>query len=139
MPSIFTRIIDGELPGHFVWKDDQAVAFMTIQPIRPGHLLVIPRAEIDHWDALPEATSTHLMRVSQRIARALKDVYSPLRVGLMIAGLEVPHTHLHLLPIDEMGDLSFMKARGADAASLAAEAQKIRAALRAHGHREADF
>ena len=66
------------------------------------------------------------MRVSQRIARALKDVYSPLRVGLMIAGLEVPHTHLHLLPIDEMGDLSFMKARGADAASLAAEAQKIR-------------
>ena len=139
MPSIFTRIIDGELPGHFVWKDDQAVAFMTIQPIRPGHLLVIPRAEVDHWDALPEATSMHLMRVSQRIARALKDVYSPLRVGLMIAGLEVPHTHLHLLPIDEMGDLSFMKARGADAASLAAEAQKIRAALRAHGHREAEF
>ena len=81
----------------------------------------------------------HLMRVSQRIARALKDVYSPLRVGLMIAGLEVPHTHLHLLPIDEMGDMSFMKAHAADAASLAAEAQKIRAALRAHGQPEADF
>ena len=87
-------------PGHFVWKDDQAVAFMTIQPIRPGHLLVVPRAEVDHWDTLPEATSAHLMLVSQRIARALKEVYSPLRVGLMIAGLEVPHTHLHVLPLD---------------------------------------
>mgnify|MGYP003507990978 CR=1 FL=1 len=73
MPSIFTRIIDGELPGHFVWKDDQAVAFMTIQPIRPGHLLVIPRAEVDHWDTLPEATSAHLMPASPRLARALKE------------------------------------------------------------------
>ena len=139
MPSIFTRIIDGELPGHFVWKDDQAVAFMTIQPIRPGHLLVIPRGEVDHWDTLPEATSAHLMLVSQRIARALKEVYSPLRVGLLIAGLEVPHTHLHVLPLDNMSDMSFAKAHTADAAALAAEAQKIRAALRAHGHREADF
>jgi histidine triad (HIT) family protein len=79
------------------------------------------------------------MLVSQRIARVLKEVYSPLRVGLMIAGLEVPHTHLHLLPLDNMGDMSFAKAHTADAASLAAEARKIRAALRAHGHREADF
>lgn len=139
MPSIFTRIIDGELPGHFVWKDTLAVAFMTIQPIRPGHLLVVPRAEVDHWDDLPEATSAHLMLVAQRIARAQKAVYAPLRVGLMIAGLEVSHTHLHLLPIDEMGDLSFARAHGADAATLAAEAQKLRAALRAGGHREADF
>jgi len=139
MPSIFTRIIDGELPGHFVWKDALAVAFMTIQPIRPGHLLVVPRAEGDHWDDLPEATSAHLMLVAQRIARAQKAVYAPLRVGLMIAGIEVPHTHLHVLPIDEMGDLSFARAHGADAATLAAEAQKLRAALRAGGHREADF
>ena len=139
MPSIFSRIIAGELPGHFVWKDEHAVAFMTIQPIRPGHLLVVPRAEVDHWDDLPEATSAHLMLVAQRIARAQKAVYAPLRVGLMIAGIEVPHTHLHVLPIDEMGDLSFARAHGADAATLAAEAQKLRAALRAGGHREADF
>ena len=116
-----------------------ALAFMTIQPIRPGHLLVVPRAEVDHWDDLPEATSAHLMLVAQRIARAQKAVYAPLRVGLMIAGIEVPHTHLHVLPIDEMGDLSFARAHGADAATLAAEAQKLRAALRAGGHREADF
>ena len=88
MPSIFTRIIDGEFPGHFVWKDEQAVAFMTIQPVREGHLMVIPRAEIDHWDDLPEALAAHLMVVSQRIARALKDVFPCRRIGMMIAGLE---------------------------------------------------
>ena len=74
MPSIFTRIINGELPGHFVWKDAEAVAFLTIQPIRDGHLLVIPRAEIDHWDDLPEALSNHLMSISQRTTKALKAV-----------------------------------------------------------------
>ncbi len=139
MPSIFTRIIDGEFPGHFVWKDEQAVAFMTIQPVREGHLMVIPRAEIDHWDDLPEALAAHLMVVSQRIARALKDVFPCQRIGMMIAGLEVPHTHMHVVPIDDLGDLSFAKARSADAVRLADEATRIRAALRAHGHKEADF
>ena len=139
MPSIFTRIIDGEFPGHFVWKDEQAVAFMTIQPVREGHLMVIPRAEIDHWDDLPEPVAAHLMIVSQRIARALKDVFPCRRIGMMIAGLEVPHTHLHVVPIDDLGDLSFAKARAADAVRLAAEATRIRAALRARGHQEADF
>ena len=139
MPSIFTRIIDGEFPGHFVWKDEQAVAFMTIQPVREGHLMVIPRAEIDHWDDLPEPVAAHLMIVSQRIARALKDVFPCRRIGMMIAGLEVPHTHLHVVPIDDLGDLSFAKARSADAVRLAAEATRIRAALRARGHQEADF
>lgn len=138
MPSIFTRIIDGELPGHFVWKDPHAVAFMTIQPFRAGHVLVVPRAEVDHWDDLPEATAAHLMVVSHRIARALKDVYPCLRIGMIIAGLEVPHTHLHVIPIDEMGDLSFARARNADAATLAAEAQRIRTALRERGHTEAE-
>lgn len=137
MPSIFTRIIDGELPGHFVWKDAVAVAFLTIQPIRDGHVLVIPRAEIDHWDALPEDIAAHLMTVSQRIARALKAVYRPTRVGLMIAGLEVPHTHLHVMPIDELGDLSFARARGATPEILAENARLIREALVAQGHPEA--
>lgn len=139
MPSIFTRIINGEFPGHFVWKDEQAVAFMTIQPVREGHLMVIPRAEIDHWDDVPEALAAHLMNVSQRIARALKDAFPCRRIGMMIAGLEVPHTHLHVVPIDDLGDLSFAKARPADAVRLAAEAARIRAALRARGHKEADF
>jgi len=129
MPTIFTRIINGELPGHFVWKDDTAVAFLTIQPIREGHVLVVPREEIDHWDDLPADTAAHLMLLSQKIARVLKQIYQPQRVGLIIAGLEVPHTHLHVLPIDEMGDMSFARAHNADAAALAATAQRIRAAL----------
>jgi len=138
MPSIFTRIINGELPGHFVWKDAEAVAFLTIQPIRDGHLLVIPREEIDHWDDLPEALSNHLMSVAQRITKALKAVYPCKRVGLIIAGLEVPHTHIHLLPIDELSDLSFAAAHAASAESLQTNAEKIRAALRQLGHEEAN-
>jgi len=139
MPSIFTRIIDGELPGHFVWKDAEAVAFMTIHPIRAGHLLVVPRAEVDHWDDLPEETARHLMQVSQRIAKALKQVYPCERVAMMIAGFEVPHVHLHLIPAEGMGDMSFARAHAAAAGALEAEAQKIRAALRARQHAEAEF
>jgi diadenosine tetraphosphate (Ap4A) HIT family hydrolase len=139
MPSIFTRIINGELPGHFVWKDAEAVAFLTIQPIRDGHLLVIPRAEIDHWDDLPEPLSNHLMSVSQRITKALKAVYPCQRVGLIIAGLEVPHTHIHLLPIDELSDLSFAAAKSTTAEALQANAAQIRAALRQQGNAEAEF
>jgi diadenosine tetraphosphate (Ap4A) HIT family hydrolase len=139
MPSIFTRIIDGELPGHFVWKDAHAVAFMTIQPIRPGHVLVVPRAEVDHWDDLPEETTRHLMQVSQRIAKALKAAYPCERVAMMIAGFEVPHVHLHVTPADSMGDMSFAKCRPAEADALKAEALKIRAALRAQHHAEAEF
>lgn len=139
MTSIFTRIINGELPGYFVWKDDVAVALMTIQPIREGHVLVIPRAEIDHWDDLPAATASHLMGISQQIAKAMKTVYPCTRIGLIIAGLEVPHTHVHLLPIDELADLSFAAARPAAAETLRANAEQIRAALRHQGHRQADF
>ncbi len=129
MASIFTRIIQGELPGHFVWEDEHCVAIMTIQPVRPGHLLVIPRLEVDHWDDLDGDIAAHLMRVSQRLARTLKQVYRSARVGLIIAGLEVPHTHLHLIPTDAMSDLDFSRAGMADAESLAAEAARIRDAL----------
>jgi histidine triad (HIT) family protein len=139
MASIFTRIIAGELPGHFVWKDDLAVAFMTIQPAREGHLLVVPRDEIDHWDDLPPALATHLMLISQRIAHALKDCYRSRRVGMLIAGLEVPHTHLHVVPLNSMADISLANSRMASADNLHAAALKIRAALRARGCREAEF
>ena len=131
MASIFSKIINGELPGHFVWQDDSCAAIMTIQPIKPGHLLVIPRDEVDHWDDLPEALSAHLMAVSAKLAKALKHAYKCRRVSLQIVGLEVPHTHLHLVPIDEMCDIDFAKAEMADAESLAAQADKIRQALAA--------
>lgn len=107
MPSVFTRIIRGELPGRFVWRDDRCVAFLSIHPLRPGHTLVVPRDEIDHWLDLPPPLAGHLMMVAQAIGRAQQRAFEPARVGLMIAGLEVPHVHLHVVPINGVHDLDF--------------------------------
>jgi len=139
MASVFSSILAGELPGHFVWKDDRAFAIMTIEPIRPGHVLVIPREEVDHWDDLPEELACHLMVVAQRIARGLKVAFPSRRVGMALVGLEVPHTHIHLYPIDAMSDFSFARARAAGAEELAAAAEKIRQALVEQGCREAEL
>lgn len=137
MSSVFSKIIDGDLPGHFVWKDDQAVAFMTIQPTRPGHVLVVPRAEVDHWDDMAPELVSHLFLVSQKISHALKKAYPARRVGLLVAGLEVPHTHIHLVPLDSMADMSLDNARTADGDELAEAARRIRAELQALGHVQA--
>ncbi|WP_237060737.1 HIT family protein [Microbulbifer sediminum] len=137
MASIFTQIINGELPGHFIWRDDRAVAIMTISPIKPGHCLVIPIEEVNHWDDVPEDLSAHLMHVAQRVAKGIKEVYQPRRVGVMVAGLEVPHTHIHLVPVDALDDFDFSKQRPAEADVLAAEAEKVRGALVQLGFSEA--
>ena len=139
MASVFTLIIEGKIPGNFVWKDEHAVAILTIQPIRQGHVLVIPRQEIDHWNDLPVDLAAHLMKVSHSIANALKLAYPAKRVGMMIAGLEVPHTHLHIVPIDSMEDLSFANAKNADGEVLKATAEKIRQVLQQQGHKEANL
>lgn len=129
MASVFSLIMDGAIPGHFVWRDETCVAIMTIQPIRTGHVLVIPREEIDQWSDLPVETASHLIAVSHKIANAMKAVFPAKRIGLMIAGLEVPHTHIHLVPMDSMDDLSFAFAKNAQQAELAAAADQIRTAL----------
>jgi diadenosine tetraphosphate (Ap4A) HIT family hydrolase len=133
MPTIFTKIIDGELPGTFVWRDDVCVAFMSIAPIRPGHTLVVPRAEVDHWIDLDPDVNAHLMRVAQEIALAQQAAFSPVRIGLIIAGLEVPHTHVHVIPIDGMQDLDFANANDTTPDALAETAAAIRAAMRERG------
>lgn len=134
MPTIFTRIIEGELPGTFVWRDDVCVAFLSIAPIRTGHTLVVPRAEVDHWIDLDPDVNAHMMRVAQEIAQAQQTAFSPERVGLIIAGLEVPHTHLHVIPIDGMQDLDFGNAdSGASPDALADAANRLRAALHDRG------
>ncbi len=137
MASVFTLIMEGKIPGNFVWKDDKAVAILTIQPIRQGHVLVIPREEIDQWSDLPLELAAHLMQVSHKIANALKVAYPATRVGLMIAGLEVPHTHLHVVPMDSMKDLSFEYAKNADGDTLKQTAEKIRGVLQGQGVTEA--
>lgn len=138
MASVFTLIMEGKIPGNFVWKDDKTVAILTIQPIRQGHVLVIPRDEIDQWSDLPLELAAHLMQVSHKIANGLKIAYPAARVGVMIAGLEVPHTHIHLVPMDSMDDLSFAFAKNADAETLKQTAEKIRGVLIEQGFAEAN-
>ena len=111
MPSIFTRIIDGEIPGRFVWRDDTCVALMDVRPLNRGHVLVVPIAEVDHWVDLDSETVAHLMAVAHGVAAAQQaSGLAPDRVGLMIAGFEVPHVHVHVVPISTMAHLDFSNA-----------------------------
>lgn len=137
MASLFTRIIDGELPGRFVWRDERCVAFLTIAPMSPGHTLVVPRAEVDHWIDLDDATAAHLMVVARKVGAAQMAAFSPNRVGMIIAGLEVPHTHLHVVPIETETDLDFRRADGSvSGAALDEAAARLRSALQVAGHAE---
>ncbi|CAN5890509.1 HIT family protein [soil metagenome] len=134
MATIFTRIIQGEIPGTFVWRDDLCVSFMSINPLRHGHTLVVPISEIDHWIDCPDDIRDHLFDVAQRVARAQQAAFRPARVGLMIAGLEVSHLHLHVVPIDGAHDLDFGNAApSVDPADLERAAEAIRHSLRAAG------
>jgi len=130
MSTLFTKIIDGELPGRFVYRDDVCVAFLTIAPICPGHTLVVPRLEIDHWVDLPDEVTAHLAVVARKIGAAQMKAFSAERISLIIAGLEVPHTHLHVLPITSEADIDFRKADSSvDPLVLDAAADALRTAL----------
>ena len=130
MPSIFTRIITGEIPARFVWTDDVCVAFLDVRPLAHGHVLVVPRIEVDQWTDLDAATAAHLMTVAHRIGQAQKTLLDPARVGLMIAGFEVPHVHVHVVPINGMGDLDFTNAEtDPDQAALDELRQQLATAL----------
>ena len=137
MPSVFSMIINGDLPGRFVWKDDEAVAFLSINPLAPGHVLVVPRHEVDHWIDLDPDVLKHLMGVSQTIGEALQGAFQPAKVGMMIAGLEVPHVHIHLVPIRGVHDLDFANADpDPDPVALDEAAARIRMHLREMGRDE---
>ncbi|MBT3247311.1 MAG: HIT family protein [Actinobacteria bacterium] len=129
MVSIFTRIMEGEIPGRLVWEDDLCVAMVDIRPLNRGHVLIIPRQEADPWTALPAATAQHLMAVAHRVAQAQQELFSPQRVGLMVAGFEVPHTHLHCVPLDSMANLDFSLAQPGDPDDLDQVARVLREAL----------
>ena len=130
MPSVFTMIIEGDLPGTFVWKDEQCVAFMSINPISFGHTLVVPRDEIDHWIDVPSILQQHLFDVARKIAVAQKQAFNSRRVGMVIAGFEVPHTHIHLIPMNTMADMDFsLAANSVDLKDLDSAAQQIKSRL----------
>ncbi|MFM7063451.1 MAG: HIT family protein [Actinomycetes bacterium] len=133
--SVFTMIIRGDLPGRFVWKEDDVVAFLTIGPVQPGHTLVVPVAQVDRWTDVDPATWARVTEVSRSVGQALEQAFGRARVGLVVAGLEVPHCHVHLIPMDHESDLSFAHADVSPAPEdLDAHALRIRAALRELGH-----
>ena len=110
MSTVFTKIIDGELPGRFVWSDDLAVAFLSINPLGPGHTLVVPRAEVDHWVDADADLLAHLTRSPTPSAIAVRGIWQPPRVGLIVAGFEVPHLHVHVFPAWDMRAFDFANA-----------------------------
>jgi histidine triad (HIT) family protein len=107
MPSVFTMIINGDLPGRFVYSDDEVVAFLTIEPMTPGHTLVVPRAEVDTWQDVEPALFNKVMAVAQRIGTAVCTAFDADRAGVIIAGLEVPHLHVHVFPARDLSDFGF--------------------------------
>ncbi len=129
MASIFTQIMNKSLSGHFVYEDSLCVAIMTIQPVKPGHVLVIPREEVDCWDDLPDDTTAHLMGISKKVTKAIKLSFKTSRVGFMIAGFEIPHTHIHLIPANSMADFSLSGLSIVDDDILERQCQLIKSAL----------
>ena len=128
-PSIFTRIIQGEIPCHKLLEDDRYFAFLDIRPMAPGHCLVIPKEQVDKFFDQTEELLAGMLPFAKRLSDALEQVIPCDRVGLMVAGLEVPHAHLHLVPINDIGQLSFANSQPANPDELADLAEKIRAAL----------
>lgn len=130
MASIFTKIINGEIPGRFVYEDDDVVAFLTIEPMTQGHTLVVPRAEIDQWQNVEPAVFARVMEVSQLIGKAVCTAFDADRAGVIIAGLEVPHLHVHVFPARDLSDFGFAGVdRNPSAESLDEAQRRIKTAL----------
>jgi len=134
MTTVFTKIIHGDLPGAFVWRDEHCVGFLSINPLAPGHVLVVPIEEIDHWiDASPELVA-HLFAVAHTIGRAQREAFDCDRIGVIVAGYEVPHTHVHVIPTSSMSQLNFANAASSvSPEDLEAWAESIRTRLRGAG------
>ena len=127
MASIFTRIINREIPGHILAEDDQFISFLDVMPLVMGHTLVVPKKEVDYIFDLDDATLAGLHLFSKKVAIALKKAIPCKRVGVAVIGLEVPHTHVHLVPMNSMGDINFTKPKlSPSTEELAVIAQKIR-------------
>jgi diadenosine tetraphosphate (Ap4A) HIT family hydrolase len=129
MATLFSRIIDGELPSKTIYADETVVAFLTISPLTPGHTLVVSREEVDQWTDASEPLLHHCMDVARRIGNAAKQAFDAPRAGLIIAGLEIPHLHVHVFPVWELGDFSFSRAQPATEEDLEQAASRLRAAL----------
>lgn len=137
MATIFTQILEQKVPGHFIWKDEHCFAILTTSPINAGHTMVIPREEVDYWIDLEPALLAHLNLVAQKVAQGIQQAFKPAKVGVMIAGLEVRHVHIHLIPIWDVKDLNFDRHKDATQEELKDSAKRLREALRRFGYSEA--
>ncbi|TJY71203.1 HIT family protein [Arthrobacter sp. CAU 1506] len=135
MSTLFTKIIDGEIPGRFVWKDDDVVSFLSIGPLADGHALVVPRQEVDRWTDAPAALLQKLTAVAQTIGKAQMEAFGAERAGLIIAGFEVDHLHLHVWPSNSQDEFDFKRAQqNPDPDVMEESAKRLRTALREAGH-----
>ena len=138
MATLFTRIIDGEIPARFVWSDEVCVAFLTIGPLQLGHTMVVPRAEIGHWIDLDPDVAAHLLEVARQIGRAQQEEFGAQRIGLLVQGYEIPHVHLHVWPSRSPADFDLGNAlTDVSDADMDDSAQRLRNRLRTHGHEQA--
>ncbi|EYT65055.1 HIT family hydrolase [Dietzia sp. UCD-THP] len=137
MSSVFSKIISGELPGRFVWEDPEVVAFLTIAPVAAGHTLIVPREEIDRWTDLEPRLLARLNEVAQAVGKAVVEGFGASRAGYLIAGFEVPHTHIHVFPAEDMSVFDLSRADPDTPAEVSdAAAATIRRVLRDLGHGE---
>lgn len=135
MSTLFTKIINGEIPGRFVWRDEQVAAFLTTGPLADGHTLVVPVEEVDRWtDASPE-TLAQVMEVARKIGAVQVAAFGSPRAGLLVAGYEVNHLHVHVWPSHSMADYDFASVdQHPDPVVLDANAEKLRQGLRDAGY-----
>lgn len=137
MSTLFTRIIEGEIPGRFVWKDEDVVAFLTIRPITDGHLMVVPRREVAHWVDLEPDLLGKVMNVAQKIAKVQESAFNAKRIGVLVEGYEIPHVHVHIWPTQSAADFDVHNVDpNPEPAKLDENAERLRAALRDAGYAE---
>lgn len=130
MASIFTRIVNGELPAHKILEDAKYLAFLDLRPVNPGHTLVIPKEEIDYIFDVEDELLKGIFVFAKKVARAIKKTVPCKKVGVIVAGIEVPHAHVHLIPIIEsLSELSFARAKSVPQEDLASLAARIRSNL----------
>jgi histidine triad (HIT) family protein len=128
--TVFTRIIEGQIPGTFVYRDSLCVAFLSINPLAAGHVLVVPIEEVDHWIDMSSELSAHMFSVSHRLSLAISQAFPCSRVGLIIAGYEINHCHIHLIPTHTMEELNFANAAAnVDRKTLESHAELLTQAL----------
>lgn len=129
MPTVFTKIINGELPSYKIHEDDLTLSFLALDQVNPGHVLVIPKQEVNHWFEVPPEVYTRVGLNAQKIAKAIKSVTGCPRVGVIVAGFEVPHYHMHLIPASSIPELDFKRAQKLSADQMQALQNKIIKAL----------